>query len=155
MPNTCPIKNITAPSGDRALLPCPIQPGALLQYYSVAWMKASVTIAELTTTNPQDIRKTDSRYDIDRATYALIIDPVSVNDTNTNYQCQVSVQNPMTNTQQQLRYNLQPMSVSLTIISKLIFSIADTHINVVKNLDRVQLVILLTATDYHCILFFL
>ena len=121
-PDTCIIQNFTALSGDRFLLPCPIQPGALLQYYSVVWRKDSTMIAQAM--NPhEDVEKTDSRYDIDRATYALIIDPVSVNDTSANYQCQVSVQNPMTRAKLPLQYNSQQtsgVSLSLTALGKLI-----------------------------------
>ena len=95
-------QNYTASSGERVVLPCPIQPGALLQSYSVIWMKDSVEIA-----NSQNSRKTDSRYDIDRATYALIIDPVNVNDSSLSFQCQVFVTNPITNTKQQLQYHPQ------------------------------------------------
>lgn len=84
------------------VLPCPIQPGALLQYYSVIWMKDSIKIAEAI--NPQDVRKTDHKYSIDSSTYALIIDPVSIKDLSTDYQCQVYVTNPTTGAEQQLHY---------------------------------------------------
>ena len=104
---------ITALLGDRVDLHCPIQPGALLQHYSVIWMKDGVEIA-----NSQSIREPNNRYDIDRATYALIIDPVDENDTSLNYQCQVFVTNPITNTKQQLQYYpplTSGMQLSLTV----------------------------------------
>ena len=57
----------------------------------------------------------NSKYDIDRDTYALIIDPVSVNDSSTGYKCQVSAQNPNTNAKQLLQYNPQSTDVSLSL----------------------------------------
>ena len=77
-------QNYTAQSGERFILPCPIKPGALLQSYSMIWMEDSVEIA-----NSQTGRITDSRYGINGTTFALIIDPVNVNDTSSNYRCQV------------------------------------------------------------------
>ena len=78
-------------------------------------MKDGVEIA-----NSQSIRKPDSRYDIDRATYALIIDPVDENDTSSSYECQVFVTNPITNTKQRLQYfpQLAGMQLSLTTNEK-------------------------------------
>ena len=63
------------------------------------WTKDDVEIA-----NSQSIGKPESRYDIDRATYALSIDPVDEGDTSSSYQCQVFVSNPITNTKQQLQH---------------------------------------------------
>lgn len=54
--------------------------------------------------SPQNIKKNDSRYNIDDSTYALIIDPVSIDDINTHYQCQIYVTNPITGAKQQLQY---------------------------------------------------
>ena len=95
-------------------LPCPFKPGALLQYYTVKWMKDSIEIAIAPNCN--------SKYRIDRATYALIIDPVSVNDTSSNYQCQVFVINPITDSKQQLQLYSQRkptfgISLSLTVVA--------------------------------------
>ena len=118
MPDTGVAQNYTALSGERVILPCPIEPGALLQFYSVIWMKDNVEIA---TANSQ--RTTTSReYDIDRATYSLIIDPVRVSDASPSYQCQMYVHNPNTYTKQQLQYYPQvvsDVSLQLTVISKL------------------------------------
>ena len=62
------------------------------------------------------MNKTNSRYDIDRVTYALIVDPVSVNDSSTSYECQVYVQNPITGTKQQLHsYPQQTSGVMLSL----------------------------------------
>ena len=105
MPDTGVIQNYTAPLGGRVDLQCPIQPGALQQHYSVIWTKDDVEIA-----NSQSIGRPESRYEIDRATYALIIDPVNESDTSSSYQCQVFVTNPITNTKQQLQYHPQPAS---------------------------------------------
>ena len=94
------------------VLPCPFKPGALLQYYTVKWMKDSIEIAKAPNCN--------SKYRIDRATYALIIDPVSVNDTSSSYQCQMFVTNPKTNTKVQLQFYPQPtseISLSLTVVN--------------------------------------
>ena len=105
MPDTGVIQNYTAPLGGRVDLQCPIQPGALQQYYLVIWTKNDVEIA-----NSQSIGKPESRYDIDRATYALIIYPVNESDTSSSYQCQVFVTNPITNAKQQLQHHSQPAS---------------------------------------------
>ena len=89
-------------SGDRVVLQCPIQPGALLQQYSVRWVKEDTLVAEAT--NPQSVRTVDdARYKIDRATYSLIIDSVNINDTSSNYQCELSVANPQTDSLEKLR----------------------------------------------------
>ena len=113
MQDTGVIRKYSALTGDRADLHCPIQPGALQQYYSVKWTKDGVEIA-----NSQSIGEPDSRYDIDGATYALIIDPIIIADTSSNYQCQVFVTNPITDTKQQLQYypQLAPsVQLSLTV----------------------------------------
>ena len=99
MPDTGFIYNYTALLGDRDDVRCPMQPDALQQHYLVIWMKEGVEIA-----NSQSTRKSSSRYDIDRTTYALIIDPMSVNDTSSSYQCQLFVINPITDTKQRLQY---------------------------------------------------
>ena len=116
MSDTPPVLNFTAVEGERVVLFCPIQPGALLEYYSVIWMKDNIKIADLE--ELETMNKTNSRYDIDRATYALIVDPVSVNDSSTSYECQVYVQNPNTGNKQQLHFYPQQTSgvvLSLTV----------------------------------------
>ena len=66
----------------------------------------------------------DSRYNIDRATFSLIIDPVNINDTSTYYKCQVFAINPITDVIQQLQLYLAPsnhlifLNLSLQVISK-------------------------------------
>ena len=77
------------------------------------WTKDDVEIG-----NSQSIGRLESRYDIDRATYALSIDPVDEGDTSSSYQCQVFVTNPITNSKQQLQHYPQLASgvqLSLTV----------------------------------------
>ena len=104
---------------DQVVLPCPIRPGALLQYYSVIWIKDSIEIAK--SLKPQEVVTTDDRYSIDGSTFALIIDPVSMpGDLSEDYQCQVFVTNPITGSKQQLQHYPQltssvRLSLSLTV----------------------------------------
>ena len=116
MPDVCIVRNYTALSGDRVVLPCSIEVGALLQSYSVEWIKGNVKIAEAL--NPQQIRTINSKYDIDRSTYALIINPVSVSDSSTEYRCNIFVNNSIAHAKQQLQYNSQTgsdISLSLSV----------------------------------------
>ena len=83
--------NVTV--GDTAILPCPIKPGALLQYYSVRWIKDNTLISE---SRNLQIMTIDSRYKISETTFSLIIDSVSVSDSSISYKCEVSVTNPIT-----------------------------------------------------------
>ncbi len=99
IPNTGVVQSYAALLGGRVDLHCPIQPGALQQHYSVKWTKDDVEIA-----NSQSIGTSESRYDIDRATYALAIDPVDESDTSSSYRCLVFVTNPITYTKQQLQH---------------------------------------------------
>ena len=96
-----PQTNFTVAQGERATLQCPIQPGALLQQYSVSWYKEGIEIAQKTI-NPQ-MTVDDSRYKIDRDTYSLIIDSANTNDTSSNYQCELFVTNPITKNQGMLQ----------------------------------------------------
>ena len=102
-------------SGNTVVLPCPIQPGALLQQYSVVWRKGDTRIVEAT--NPQDVTAAETRYNIDRATYSLIIDSVNINDTSSGYRCELSVANPTTNAKTTLQLSSE-VSLSFTIIGK-------------------------------------
>ena len=79
------------------------------------WTKNDDEIAKFEPSNPQNIMTLNSKYAIDRATYALIIDPVSVNDSSTHYKCQVSALNPKTFVKQVLQYNPQQTDVSLSL----------------------------------------
>ena len=113
-----PQANVTASSGDKAVLHCPIQPGALLLQYSVMWKKGNNLIAKVT--NPQgQLESTNARYRIDRGRYSLIINPPTINDTSTDYQCELSVTNPLTNVLQVLQPS-PPVTLSLKVICKLI-----------------------------------
>jgi hypothetical protein len=103
-------------SGERAVLQCPIQPGALLQQYSVRWYKGSVAIARAT--NPQTVMTVDdSRYKIDGDSYSLIIDSANTNDTSSSYQCELFVTNPITNNQQMLQPS-PSVTLALTVNGK-------------------------------------
>ena len=102
----------TVISGDRIVLQCPIQPGALIKYYAVEWMKGDILIAEAR--NPHDIVTMDSRYSIDTKSYSLIIDNVNSNDSSTDYWCTLFVTNPNTNTRQELGFS-QSRNIFLTL----------------------------------------
>ena len=73
---------------------CPIEPGALIQYYDVVWYNDDEVIVDLDT----DLRQAGGRYDIDPSTFSLTINSVNVTDSSTNYRCVVSVKNPLTHT---------------------------------------------------------
>ena len=75
---------------NRAILHCPIQPGALVQYYYGRWEKDGNTLIQLPQPingNPQEIVRSDSRYDLDRTTFSLIINSVEASDAGDDYQC--------------------------------------------------------------------
>ena len=61
----------------------------------------------------------DSHYQIDRGRYSLIISSVTVNDTGTDYQCELSVLNPVTNVLRVLQPST-PVTLSLKVIGMLI-----------------------------------
>ena len=104
--------NFTATVGDTAVLTCPIPPGALLQSYSVIWMKDSLPIL-----SAQDqITKTDPRYRINDA-FSLIIESVDVNDSSSSYQCVMYSTNPITGVRQELQPQPErDILLSLTIL---------------------------------------
>jgi hypothetical protein len=103
-------------SGGNAVLDCPIQPGALLHRYSVRWTKGHTPIAAIP--NPQgELECADPRYQIDRGRYSLIINSVTVNDTSTDYRCELFVTIPITHS----RHQLQPTTctpLSLKVIGR-------------------------------------
>ena len=120
LPDPPPQIYFTAVPGDRVVLPCSIQPGAFIQYYSVVWsIKRENSIVVRVDT--QNIQFDDSRYNIDRATYSLIIDPVNINDTNTHYGCVLYVIDPCTATWYPLQSS-PPVSLSLHVIGKYYFA---------------------------------
>ena len=103
----------TARVGDTAVLQCPIEPGALLQSYSVIWMRDSISIAERV--NYRNFMSIDpERYDIDDD-YSLLIHAVNANDSSSNYKCVVSVTYPRTDTKQELR-QVHEIPLTLNII---------------------------------------
>ena len=61
----------------------------------------------------------DSRYSINTTSYSLIIDGANVSDTSTNYQCTVSVSNPLTDTLEVLQFSSgQKFVLSLQVFGK-------------------------------------
>ena len=79
---------------ETAVLDCPIQPGALLQYYSVRWTKNGAPLPQLQGSSQDDLN-TDIRYNIDRSTFSLIISSITFSDSSDDYQCEIYVQNPL------------------------------------------------------------
>ena len=104
----------TARVGETAILPCPIQPGALSQYYSVIWMKDGVEI--IGAYNPQTImpQNGNSRLDLDSA-YSLIIHSVNLNDSSSDYQCMLFVTNPDTHTKQEVQPAHPDREITITL----------------------------------------
>ena len=86
-------------AGDTAVLPCPIRPGALVQYYSVMWKKNNTLILSK---RMNRVVKTNSKYDISTV-FSLVIDSVDVNDTSFSYECIVHHEIPATNVRQKLQ----------------------------------------------------
>ena len=100
--------------GNTAILPCPTPPGALLQFYSVIWMKDNIAIIKH---DPQSIMPLDGdpRYDLDSA-YSLVIHPVNVNDSSSNYKCVLSFTIPITGVKREvLPYPNREISLTLNI----------------------------------------
>ena len=108
---------VTAIVGDTAVLPCPISPGALLQSYSVRWIKDAVLI--VSTMNLQNIMRTDPKYDVDGA-YSLVIHSVSMNDSSSNYQCMLYSTNPNTDARTEVQPN-HDILLSLNILGMYCF----------------------------------
>ena len=105
-----------ATSGDRIIIECPLKPGALLEQYSVEWMKGNVRIAAART--PHDIETIDSRYSIDTTSYSLIIDDDNGNDSSI-YQCALFATIPGTNVQQELSFSQDhDVLLSLQVLGK-------------------------------------
>ena len=87
--------------GGTAYIDCPVQPGALQEYYSLRWTRDDINL--LTFVGSQNcLSSVDARYNTDRTNFSLIINSVNVNDSNTNYRCQVFVRNPLTGAKTQL-----------------------------------------------------
>ena len=100
---------------NRAILHCPIQPGALVQYYYGRWEKDGNTLIQLPQPingNPQEIVRSDSRYDLDRTTFSLIINSVEVSDAGDDYPCILYVVDPRND----LPINLQTGTAHLMLM---------------------------------------
>ena len=81
-------------------------------------MKGGIPIANVD--NTQNVTTADdSHYQIDRSRYSLIISPTTINDTSTDYQCDLFVLNPVTNVLQVLQPST-PVTLSLKVIGMLI-----------------------------------
>ena len=93
------VQTFFALTTSQAVLRCPIQPGALVQLYYGSWERNGVTLAEIPepvdVDSPQDIVRSDARYDIDRDTFSLIINSVEASDAGNSYQCILRVFNPL------------------------------------------------------------
>ena len=83
----------------QAVIRCPIQPGALTQLYYGTWTRNGATLVEIPEpvdeNNPRATVRSDTRFDIDRNTFSLIISSVEANDAGNNYQCFLRVFNPL------------------------------------------------------------
>ena len=106
-----------ATTASQAVIRCPIQPGALTQLYYGTWTRNGATLAEipepLNENNPQEVMRSDARFDIDRDTFSLIIDSVEANDAGNDYRCSLSVFNPLPSSS---TINLQTEMVPLTLM---------------------------------------
>ena len=104
---------------NQAVLHCPIQPGVLTQYYYGRWEKNGdtlVTIPQPIHGNPQDIVRSESRYDLNKTTFSLIINSVEASDAGDNYQCFLNVVDPRNDPPYTI--NLQTGSARLTLMVK-------------------------------------
>jgi hypothetical protein len=77
------------------------------------WLKENSLLAEAPRQNVLTVD--NSRYNVDRATFSLIIDPVNINDTSTHYRCELFVTNPITGT---ISHPQSGQVLSLQVISK-------------------------------------
>ena len=105
--------------GDKVILHCPTQPGALLNYYSVIWLKDNVAIAEVRNLH-SIIGTIHSQYSINMTSYSLVIDDANVNDSSNNYQCDLSVTIPRTNSHPQLQPSQGRISLTLQVNGKML-----------------------------------
>lgn len=60
----------------------------------------------------------DSRYSIDRSSFSLTIHSVNVDDSDTNYKCEVYVQTPTGSNNEQLRPSHE-LSLTLDVLGML------------------------------------
>ena len=73
--------------GQSATIYCRVMPGKLSQYYSVRWINGSVTIA---TSNPHSVLPGYQLHD----NFSLTINDIQLHDSNTRYQCAVTINDP-------------------------------------------------------------
>ena len=74
-------------SRSQAILPdCPIQPGALVDYYYGRWERNGTVLVEIPRPingNPRNIVRSESRYDLNKTSFSQVINSVEVTDANT------------------------------------------------------------------------
>ena len=68
--------------------------------------------------NPQDIVRSDARYDLERATFSLIINSVEPTDADNSYVCILSVFNPAAPSQQLVGLQTDVIQLSLMVNGK-------------------------------------
>ena len=108
-------------SQTRTVLRCPLQPGALVSYYYGSWERDGETLVEIpppNNGNPQDIVRSDTRYDLERATFSLIINSVVPTDADSSYVCILSVFNPAAPLQQLVSLQTDVIQLSLMVNGK-------------------------------------
>lgn len=109
------VQTFFATTTSQAVIRCPIQPGALTQLYYGTWTRNGVTLVEIPepvdVDNPQDIVRSDARFDIDRNSFSLIINSVEANDADNNYQCLLSVFNPLSTNTIELRTEIVQLTL--------------------------------------------
>ena len=77
----------TVEAGESVTMECVIRPGALYQQYSVFWRRGLQTLVSSHSPNANG-------YRVNLADFSLIIDNVEVNDEDSDYNCEVIVDNP-------------------------------------------------------------
>lgn len=116
-----PVETFYAMSQTRTVLRCPLQPGALVSYYYGSWERDGETLVEIPAPNngnPQDIVRSDTRYDLERATFSLIINSVEPTDADSSYVCILSVFNPAAPLQQFVSLQTDVIRLSLMVNGK-------------------------------------
>ena len=85
-----------AVKGERVQIDCGVLPGKLLQQYTINWYKSTQMIVASNV-------PIDNHYALDPSSLSLIINNVTVADTDARYKCELTVRDPQT--QQTYNYN--------------------------------------------------
>jgi hypothetical protein len=113
------VETFFATTTSQAIIRCPIQPGALSQLYYGTWTRNGVTLAEIpeppNENSPQDVIQPDTRFDIDRDTFSLIIDSVEANDAGNNYECSLRVFNPDPSSSETIELDTEVVQLTLMV----------------------------------------